>query len=92
MSESKLIDCPECGGTGKVQCGCPDCYCQRVEGHPLNATFRESTYSREGYTIKLCKKCGKVWGHRWQWSDGTGSDDVFHDYGFVDPMTVTEMK
>lgn len=86
-----LIDakhCPTC--TCRVRCDCPANTMKRVESHPLNTVDWDHPGSRQGYAVMRCGRCGKVWGLRFQWDGGTGSDNRYHDYGFVDPMAVTE--
>lgn len=96
MSESLTqghIECNRCKGVGHVKCECPDYAFKTVEGHSLNHKWRDqSGVSSEGFCIQQCRQCGRVRGLYYQWDAGTGSDDSEVDYGFVDPMTITERK
>lgn len=85
------ISCYQCGGKGSAPCDCSDGWLRRVEGHPCNASDWKSYGSSQGYVVKQCCKCGRVFGIRYQYDAGTGSDDHVKDFGFGDPLVlVTE--
>jgi hypothetical protein len=42
--------------------------------------------------VKQCGRCGRVWGIRWQYDDGTGSDDRAKDFGFGDPLKLVKER
>lgn len=86
-----LIDAHHCKTCMcRVECQCDGQALKRVEGHPLNQVDWDHHGSRQGYAIMQCGRCGKVWGLRYQWDGGTGSDDRLHDFGWIDPADITE--
>ncbi len=86
------VRCWHCDGKGFVKCDCPDSRVRRVDKHPLNQTDWDNPYtSMQGYVVKQCLDCGRVFGIRYQWDVGTGSDDHVKDFGIGDPLElVTE--
>lgn len=85
------IPCRHCEGKGTVHCECDDGNLMIVVGHPLNTEDFRSYGSSQGYVVKQCRLCSRVWAIRWQYDAGTGSDDRAKDCGFGDPFKlVTE--
>ena len=85
-----MVDCPKCDGSGKVLCECK--HLSIVDGHPLNAIDSSGSHRGRGYTVKICRKCGRVWGLRWQWDSGSGGDYDAKDYGFGDPFELVKER
>lgn len=55
---------------------------------PANGTDWDNEYSRQGYQVHRCQACGKIWGCRYQWDSGTGSDDDWKCFDRIDPKDV----
>ncbi len=91
MTEPGMVKCQHCDGTGKVKCDCPSYEMKTVEGHPLNHEDWRHEHSSQGYVVRQCRRCKRVFGIRHQWDAGTGSDDDVKDFGIGDPLVlVTE--
>lgn len=90
MSENGMIQCRCCDGTGKVKCRCERL--SIVEGHPLNTTDYQGPSGSQGYSVKRCRDCGRIWAVRWQFDPGTGSDNHHKDYGFGDPLELVKER
>jgi hypothetical protein len=56
--------------------------------HPANTTEWDTPYSMQGYQVYICLRCRSYWGCRHQFDEGTGSDDRWHRFGRIDPMTI----
>lgn len=61
--------------TVTAMCPCDEHQLQRIDDHPLNRTDWRNSYSSQGYQVWRCKCCGQLWGCRYQYDAGTGSDD-----------------
>jgi len=59
---------------------------RKVES-PANSTD-SSGMSSQGYIVYECQVCKCIWGCRYQYDPGTGSDDRWHNFGVIDPTTV----
>ena len=88
LSKDVYVDCEHCKGTGKVKHECT--YLNVVRNHPLNKKYSCGPYSEEGFIVKQCPTCKRVWGIRYQYGDGTGSDNRYHDYGIGDPLELAK--
>lgn len=86
------IECGHCKGSGHIKCECASHHCKRVENHPLNSVDHEGSFSRQGYSIMVCTKCNRVWGVRYQWDLGAGSDNRYHDFGIGDPFELAKER
>ena len=49
---------------------------KKLNDHPLTRTDWDYPGSHQGYAVYECDCCGQLWGQRYQWDDGTGSDIV----------------
>jgi len=70
-----LVLCPHCGGTGKVEHECDRYDLKLVK--EIYPNRRGSPYSYESCAIYRCRACGQLWKIRWQYDDGTGSDNIW---------------
>ena len=91
-NECGKIPCHYCKGTGLLNCDCRDHWLKTVVGHPLNQLDFDDNYSRQGYVVRVCSQCGKVFGIRYQWDAGTGSDNHIKDFGFGDPFELVKER
>jgi hypothetical protein len=80
------VPCRTCNGTGTVKCECLEHSLKTVDNHPLNTVDWNSGGSRQGYCVQQCRRCGRVWGCRYQFDPGTGSDNHYKDFGFGNPL------
>ncbi len=85
-NEDVYEECEYCKGTGKIKHKCRNL--KYIQNHPLNQKFSSGPYSEEGFLIKQCPTCNRVFGIRYQYDEGTGSDDRYHDYGIGDPFKI----
>ncbi len=67
------IDCPDCGGTGKVEHTCQSYNMDRLKA----LSERQSQSGSESLCICKCRICGQLWKIRLQHSPGTGCDDIW---------------
>jgi hypothetical protein len=70
---------------------CSDCAVadlEIVEDHPANTEDYAESYRTQGYRVFRCRRCGDLWGCRYQFDAGTGHDDRWHRFGNVDPTTI----
>ncbi len=69
------VDCPHCGGTGKVEHECSEYHLQLLESiYEIGFGFGGGY---EGLGVYRCKVCGQLWKIRWQYDPGTGSDHIW---------------
>ena len=86
------VKCHHCDGSGELVHTCEDHHLVRVEGHPLNETDYDAFSSRQGYVVKQCRICKCVFGIRWQYDAGTGSDNHVRDFGIGDPLELVKER
>jgi hypothetical protein len=62
---------------------CTDCHENDLEriDHQANSKDWDHGYTRQGYQVYRCKRCGDYWGCRHQYDAGTGHDDRWHRFG-----------
>lgn len=92
MTKKDMEPCPHCRGTGKILHECQNHQLVTVKNHPLNQTDWEHSGSQQGYVVRQCEVCRRVWGIRYQWDDGTGSDSHEHCFGKGDPFKVAKRR
>jgi len=82
-----LIKCPECDGTGKIECECDNL-------EKLHTLYNENyTYSGEYRGIEQCKDCGQLFEVRKKWHDGSGKDEEYNKITLKDAfMLITKWK
>jgi hypothetical protein len=80
--------CPHCAGSGERTRECCDVYkdLEQID-HSLNAKDIDNPgLSHEGYQVYKCKKCNTLWGCRYQWNAGTGSDNRWAELDQKNPV------
>ncbi len=70
-----------------AQVMCDQCRQQRFKhltiiDHPENTADRSANApSSQGYQVYKCEICGEIWGCRYQWDPGSGSDNRWKAFG-----------
>jgi hypothetical protein len=84
--------CEKCQGTGKIKHECRTYQLKTIKDHPCNVTDYMDATGSQGYTVQQCVVCQRVFGTRWQFDAGTGSDCHEKDYGIGDPFVLVKER
>ena len=77
LTREVALPCTECDGKGVITREC--CVFEAgdlepVRHHRLNNVDRPFP-NTQGYQVYRCRHCTQLWGRRYQYNEGTGSDD-----------------